>query len=86
MTTPSGRISNEPEEERKKEKRKNAIYSGHLRLCQQPREAHALRSDQNIEVLSEYPIFVSLFLLQLCQIQYNAKTKHNKKIITSSCF
>ena len=33
---------------RKKErKRKNAIYSGHLRLCQQPRAAHALRSDQN---------------------------------------
>ena len=31
--------------ERKKEK-KNAIYSGHLRLCQQPRAAHALRSDQ----------------------------------------
>jgi hypothetical protein len=25
---------------------KNAIYSGHLRLCQQPRAAHALRSDQ----------------------------------------
>ena len=32
-------------EEREKEK-KNAIYSGHLRLCQQPRAAHALRSDQ----------------------------------------
>ena len=48
-TTPSGRISNEPEEERKRERRreKNAIYSGHLRLCQQPRAAHALRSDQN---------------------------------------
>ena len=26
---------------------KNAIYSGHLRLFQQPRAAHALRSDQN---------------------------------------
>ena len=25
---------------------KNAIYSGHLRLCQQPGAAHALRSDQ----------------------------------------
>jgi hypothetical protein len=48
MTTPSVRISNEPEG-RKKERRKrekNAIYSGHLRLCQQPRAAHALRSDQ----------------------------------------
>ena len=34
-------------EEREKERReKNAIYSGHLRLCQQPRAAHALRSDQ----------------------------------------
>ena len=34
---------------RKKEERRrenNAIYSGHLRLCQQPRAAHALRSDQ----------------------------------------
>ena len=33
---------------RKKEERgeKNAIYSGHLRLWQQPRAAHALRSDQ----------------------------------------
>ena len=27
-------------------KRKNAIYSGHLRLCQQPRAAHTLRSNQ----------------------------------------
>ena len=35
-----------PEEERGGEK--NAIYSGHLRLCQQPRAAHALRSDQYI--------------------------------------
>ena len=33
------------EEERRREK--NAIYSGHLRLCQQPRAADALRSDQN---------------------------------------
>jgi hypothetical protein len=35
MTIPSGRISNEPEEER--ERGKNAIYSGHLRLCLQPK-------------------------------------------------
>ena len=28
---------------------KNAIYSGHLRLCQQPRAAHAVRSDQKRE-------------------------------------
>ena len=54
MTTPYGRISNEPgerererERERKKEREQNAIYSGQLRLCQQPRAAHALRSDQN---------------------------------------
>jgi hypothetical protein len=45
-TAPSGRISNEPGE-RKEEREENAIYSGHLRLCQQPRAAHALRSDQN---------------------------------------
>ena len=33
---------------KKRERReKNAIYSGHLRLCQQPRAVHALRSDQN---------------------------------------
>ena len=32
--------------ERKKEREKNAIYSGHLRFCLQPRAAHALRSDQ----------------------------------------
>ena len=33
---------------KKKEERRenNAIYSGQLRLCQQPRAAHALRSDQ----------------------------------------
>ena len=31
---------------REKEREKNALYSGHLRLCQQPRAAHALRSDQ----------------------------------------
>ena len=52
MATPSGRISNEPEEERRREK--NAIYSGHLRLCQQPRAAHALRSDQNWAFWVEY--------------------------------
>jgi hypothetical protein len=35
-----------PEERKKEEREKNAIYSGHLRLCQQPRAAHTLRSDQ----------------------------------------
>jgi hypothetical protein len=54
-TTPSVRISNEPEERRKKEeeREKNAIYSGHLRLCQQPRAAHALRSDQKKQAGAE---------------------------------
>jgi hypothetical protein len=47
MTTPSGRICNEPEEKEERERgEKNAIYSGHLRLCQQPRAAHALHLDQ----------------------------------------
>ena len=32
--------------QKREEREKNAIYSGHLRLCQQPRAAHALRSDQ----------------------------------------
>ena len=40
-----GELAMSPEE-RKKEREKNAICSGHLRLCQQPRAAHALRSDQ----------------------------------------
>ena len=40
-------MSRKKREERERErKRKNAIYSGHLGLCQQPRAAHALRSDQ----------------------------------------
>jgi hypothetical protein len=41
---------NEPRERRwereRREEKKNALYSGHLRLCQQQRAAHALRSDQ----------------------------------------
>jgi hypothetical protein len=41
-TTPSERISNAPEERGEK----NALYSGHIRLCQQPSAAQALRSDQ----------------------------------------
>ena len=47
------RISNELERKREREKREerrenNAIYSGHLRFCLQPRAAHTLRSDQLI--------------------------------------
>jgi hypothetical protein len=36
----------ERERERERGGEKNAIFSGHLRLYQQPRAAHALRSDQ----------------------------------------
>jgi hypothetical protein len=46
-----GELAMSPERE-KEEREKNAIYSGHLRLCQQPRAAHALRSDQNLKVSS----------------------------------
>ena len=43
-------MSRKKERERERERgEKNAIYSGHLRLCQQPRAAHALRSDQLVE-------------------------------------
>ena len=41
-----GELAMSPEERERERKRKNAIYSGHLRLCQQPRAAHALRSYQ----------------------------------------
>jgi hypothetical protein len=45
--------------ERKKERgEKNAISSGHLRLCQQPRAAHALRSDQNYRVYISYTAYI----------------------------
>jgi hypothetical protein len=44
---------------RERERRKNAIYSGHLRLCQQPRAAHALRSDQqNMAQNTGYMIYL----------------------------
>ena len=42
-----GELAMSPEE-REREREKNAIYSGQLRLCQQPRAAHALRSDQKV--------------------------------------
>ena len=41
-----GELAMSPEERREREREKNAIYSGHLRLCQQPRAAHALCSNQ----------------------------------------
>ena len=36
---------------REEEREKSAIYCGHLRLCLQPRVAHALRSDQHQDLL-----------------------------------
>ena len=42
-----GELAMSRKREREKErKRKNAIYIVHQRLCQQPRAAHTLRSDQ----------------------------------------
>ena len=48
-----GELAMSPEEREKEEIEKNAIYSGHLRLCQQPRAAHALRSDQQYKYASQ---------------------------------
>ena len=45
-----GELAMSPEE---REREKNAIYSGHLRFCQQPRAAHALRSDQFSEEMKK---------------------------------
>ena len=45
--------------EGEREREKNAIYSGHLRLCQQPRAAHALRSDQNSKGLAIIQYFTA---------------------------
>jgi hypothetical protein len=50
MTTGSGRkvrtLEREREKREERRERNNAKYYGHLRLCQQPRAVHALRSDQ----------------------------------------
>ena len=46
------------EEREREEEKKNAIYSGHLHLCQQPRAAHALRSDQFLEMEDDLNIFL----------------------------
>ena len=49
---------------RERERReKNAIYSGHLRLCQQPRAAHALRSDQYITKV-EWDLYAFLEIVE----------------------
>ena len=41
-------MSRKREREKEEERENNAIYSGDLRLCQQPMAAHALRSDQTL--------------------------------------
>ena len=51
MTTPSGRISNELERERKREKKMPFIVATYVSACS-PRAAHALRSDQNVSAFS----------------------------------
>ena len=47
-------------------KRKNTKNSGHLRLCQQPRAAHALRSDQLV-------MFYITFMFYRCFVIYFVK-------------
>ena len=58
-------MSPEREREREKEREKNAICSGHLRLCQQPRAAHALRSDQYL--------LIDIFRILVLFLVHNAK-------------
>jgi hypothetical protein len=58
-TTPSERISNEPEEERERRRRgKNAIYSG------LPRAVHARRSDQLLFMLKSTSATTSILWLE----------------------
>jgi hypothetical protein len=52
-------MSRKKERGGKKERENNAKYYGHLRLCQQPRAAHALRSDQ-------YDIFLGFIYPESC--------------------
>ena len=47
-------MSRKRERGKERKKEKNAIYSGHLRLCQQPSAAHALRSDQLKDIQYTY--------------------------------
>ena len=56
-------------EERERERENNAIYSGHLRLCQQPRAAHSLRSDQ-FRTLMAKTNNVLLIMINLQKIIY----------------
>ena len=65
-------MSRKKEEERKKEREKNAIYIGHLRLCQQPRAAHALRSDQCVLIEGNHRVFATIVrpLSKLSAVSY----------------
>ena len=67
MTTPSGRISNEPEErekEREREREKMPFMVATY-FCQQPIAAHALRSDQNEHDLKKHITNFTLCKLRL---------------------
>jgi hypothetical protein len=48
---------------------KNDIYSGHLRLCQQPRAVHALRSDQINSFQNSLSIAEKIFCFQYSVIK-----------------
>ena len=54
---------------KEEERENNAIYSGHLRLCQQPRAAHSLRSDQ-FRTLMAKTNNVLLIMINLQKIIY----------------
>ena len=54
-------MSRKKKERERERGEKNAIYSGHLRLCQQPRAAQALHSDQK-------GIQPNEFVLNLCVV------------------
>ena len=58
---------------KKKEERgeKNALYSGHLCLCQQPRAAHALRSDQNLQNDSNKQAIIKNSLVEILYFCYH---------------
>ena len=48
-----GELAMSRKKREREKKRKNAIYSGHLRARLQPRAAHALRSDQYKYLISQ---------------------------------
>ena len=64
-----GELAMSRKKERRKKERENAIYSGHLRFCLQPRAAHALRSDQ-------------LFLISIWLFSKNANTANTWHMVS----